>query len=149
MLSLWPVLLIKHDVLSLLPKPRMCLESSLSDFPPALTVFAMPLTKIARMFCILLITRYRSPPSRVSSLRGYTAGLLTPVSVSRVALCYTGWQRNLGTRRPGACSIIDTPIAGVVAQRETLCVKTCLASTRLSTRYRDAYPIQLLGKIVA
>lgn len=127
-----------------LPKPRLsgtvCLEYSLSDFPSQL---ATPLTKIARMFCTLLITCYWSPPEPLFS-RLHGGFINSRVSVSLVALCYAGWQRNLGTRRPGACSIIDTPIADVVAQRETLCVKTCLASTRLSTRYRNAYPIQLL-----
>jgi hypothetical protein len=64
----------------------MCLESSLSDFPPVLG-------DAADEDCpdVLHISDYAlsiPPPARTASSRA--AGLLTPASVSRVALCYTG-----------------------------------------------------------
>ncbi|KYN02652.1 hypothetical protein ALC62_06451, partial [Cyphomyrmex costatus] len=68
-----------------------CLESSLSDSPLALAIH-----DAADGDCpdVLHTSDYALsiPPSeaRASSPRGYTAGLLTPVSVSRVALCYSG-----------------------------------------------------------
>lgn len=67
------------------------LESSLSDFPLALAI-----RDTADEDCpdVLHTSDYALsiPPNeaRASSPRGYTASLLTPVSVSRVALCYSG-----------------------------------------------------------